>query len=100
MDIRRHARIAECTGEDGVKVAAEHGEAVGRNGGSILEIAVGSPIKIGQLDGRSRSLDAFHGLRNDFFTDAVSGDDRDLLFAHGSKSITGSCQWAVSSGQF
>ena len=66
--------------EDGVEVAGEHGESVGRDGGFVFEIAVGAPVEVGEGDGRAGGLDRLYGLRNDFLADAVAGDDCDLPF--------------------
>ena len=45
-----HARVAECAQQDGVEIAFQHGKAVGRDGDAIGEIAIGAPVKMGQLD--------------------------------------------------
>ena len=50
MDIRRHARVAECTEQNGVEIAGQHGEAVRRDGDAIGEIAIGAPVEMGELD--------------------------------------------------
>src|SRR5436309_1451898 len=90
MDIRGHAGIAECAGQNGVELAPEHSKPVRWNCGLVLEIAVSAPIKIRQLDRRSRGLDDLHSLWNDIFAYAIAGDDCDFLFpSHGSKGNTG-----------
>ncbi len=84
VDVGGDARVAEGSGEDGVEVAGEHGETVGRDGGFVFEVAVGSPVEVGERDGSAGGFDGFDGLRDDFFADAVAGDDGDFLVSsHG-----------------
>ena len=47
VDVGGHAGIAERADEDGVEVAGQHVKAVGRDGGAVDEVAVGSPIEAG-----------------------------------------------------
>ncbi len=79
VNVGLHARIAECADQDRVEIAAEHGEAVGRNGGLVAQIAVGAPVEIGELHGRARGLNHVYRLRNHFLADAVARDDGDAL---------------------
>ena len=84
VNIRGHARIAECAQQDGVEIAFQHGEAVRRDGNAVRQVTIGAPVEMGHLDAGARSLDDFHGLGDDFRADAVSGNDGDaLLLAHG-----------------
>src|SRR5437016_33698 len=86
MDIRRHARIPEGAGENGIKVARQHGEAVRRNGHPVREITVSTPIEVAQFHSRATRLDGLHHLRNNFFADTISGDNSDPFFLiHGRK---------------
>ena len=48
MDVGLHARIAERSDQDGVEVAAQHGEPVRRHRDLIAQIAIGAPIEMGQ----------------------------------------------------
>ena len=79
MNIGFDAGIAEGSDEDGVEVAGEHGESVGWDGGAVFQEAVGPPVEIGEIDGDAAGLDDFDGLRDDFFADAVAGNDGDAL---------------------
>ena len=84
MDIRGHARIAEGAQQDGVEIAFQHGEAVGRDRDAVSQVAVGAPVEMGQLDVGARGLDDVHGLGDDLGADAVPGNNGDsLLLAHG-----------------
>jgi hypothetical protein len=90
MDIGLNARVAEGPGQDSIEVASEHGEAVGRNGGAVPEIAIGAPIEFAHLDIGSRRLDDLKRLRNNFLANPVSGNYRDTLLrrflrVHGKK---------------
>src|ERR1700674_4621216 len=86
MNIRGDARIAEGAPQDSIEVALQHGEAVGWDGDAVCQIAVSAPIKLGCFDiraGGSNDLDRF---RDDFFPDAVSGNNGDtFLETHGKK---------------
>ena len=75
MDVGLDARIAEGAGEDGVEIAAEHGEAVGRDGHAVAQIAVGAPVEFAQLDIGSGGPNHFESLRNYFLANSVSGND-------------------------
>src|SRR5579862_4998282 len=84
VDVRGHSRIAECAEKDGVEIAFQHGKAVGRDGDAVRQVAIGAPVKMGQLDVGARSLDDVYGLSNDLGADTVPGDNSDsLLLAHG-----------------
>ena len=61
------------------KSTRQRGEAVRRDGNSVGEIAVGSPVERGQFDWRAGGLHDLHSLRNDFFSDAVAGDHGNTL---------------------
>ena len=80
MDVGLDAGIAEGADQDGVEVAGEHGESVGRDGGLVAQVAVGAPVEVGQFDGGAGGLDDLDRLRNHFLADAVAGDDGDALF--------------------
>ena len=73
MNVRRHARIAEGADQDGVEISCQGSEAIWRDGNSVGEITVGSPVERGQFDWRTGGLHDFYSLRNDFFSDAVTG---------------------------
>ena len=79
VDVRRHARIAEGSDEDGVEVAGQHLEAVGRNSGALDDVAISSPVKMSECQRRARGLEHLDGCGDDFFSDAVSLDDGDTL---------------------
>ena len=83
MDVGGDARIAERADEDGVEVARQHLEAVGRNSGAVDEVAVGAPVELGEVDGRTAGANHFERVGNDFLADAVSGHDGDTLMGHG-----------------
>ncbi len=75
-----HPRIAQRADEDGVEVARQHVKAIGRDCGSVDEIAVGSPVEGGELDGRSRGAHHIQRVRDHFLADAVSGNNCDFVF--------------------
>ena len=79
MDVGRDAGITEGAGQDGVEFAVEHGEAIGRDGHAVAKIAVGAPVKFGELDVGPRRPDDFEGLQDYFLANPVSGDDGDAL---------------------
>ena len=66
--------------QDGIKVASQHGEAIGGNGNAVGEVASGAPVELGGFDGGTRGLDNLYGLADDFGADAVSGNDGDAFF--------------------
>src|ERR1019366_8088657 len=74
MNIGRNARIAECANQDGIEVARQDGEAVGRDGGLIGEIAVDSPVERRQFESSTRGLHDFYSLRDDLFSDSIAGN--------------------------
>src|SRR5262249_16044727 len=83
-DIGCNAGIAERTDQYGVKVPLEVGKSVWWNGGGIAKIALGAPVKIRQLYGRTRSLDHLDGLRNNFLSDPIPWDYGNPFFrSHG-----------------
>ena len=47
VDIRGHARVAESTQQDGVKIAFQHSEAFGRDGDTVSQVAIGAPVEMG-----------------------------------------------------
>ncbi len=63
MDVGGDAGIAEGAGEDGIEVALEHGEAIGRDGHAVAKIAIGAPVKLAELDVGPRRPDDFEGLQ-------------------------------------
>ena len=48
MNVGGDAGVAEGSGEDGVEVAGEHAESVGRDSGFVFEVAVGAPVEVGE----------------------------------------------------
>ena len=85
MNVGGYARIAERADKDGVEVARQHLETVGGNGGAVDEVAVGAPVECGELDIRAAGADDFNRVGNDFFADAVSGNNGNAFAAsHGS----------------
>ncbi len=84
VNVGGHAGIAERADKDGVEVAGQHVKAVGWDGGAVDEVAVGSPIEEGELDGGARGANHFKRVGNDFLADAVSGNDCDAFgLGHG-----------------
>ena len=73
------ALIPKCADENGVEVEGEHGEAVGGNGGAIDQVAVGAPVEGGALERSAGGKQDLDGERDNFFADAVTGDDGDAL---------------------
>ena len=71
--------------EDGVKVAFQHGKAIRRDGGAVLEIAVGRPVKGLKLHRRARGLNHPQGRGDYFLADAVTWDDGDTFVGHKKK---------------
>src|ERR1700731_880270 len=83
MDVRRNTRIAECSDQDGIEIAGQSGEPIGRDGHLIGEITIGSPVKRSELHRRTRGLDGLYRLGDYFFPDAVSGNYGDaFIWAH------------------
>ena len=80
MDVGLDARVAEGANEDGIEIAREHGESIGRDGGLVAQITVRTPIEIGEFDRRPGRPDDANCLRNHFFTNTVAGDHGDALF--------------------
>src|SRR5439155_20075771 len=84
MNIGRHTWIPEGAGENGIKVARQHSEAVRRNGHPVREITVSTPIEVAQFHSRAARLNGLHSLWDNFFADTVSGNGHDAFFrAHG-----------------
>src|SRR5579862_8293463 len=84
MNVRGHSRIAECAQQDGVEIAFEHREAIGRHSNTIREIAIGAPVEMGQLNVGARGVNNVYSLTNDLGADTIPGDHCDsLLLAHG-----------------
>ena len=79
MNVRRHARIAQGSDKNGIKVARQHLETVRRNSRPIDKVAIGSPVKRGELQWRTRRLQHLERQGNYFFTDAISGHHGDSL---------------------
>ena len=75
-----HARIAKGADQNSVEVALEHGEAVGRDGDAIYQIAICAPVKLGEFDVGSRGSNDLDGFRDDFFPDAVTRNNGDSFF--------------------
>ena len=55
--------------------------AVRRDRNFVGEIAVGSPVKWGEIDGSARGLDGVYGLGDDFFPDAVAWNHGNMHFS-------------------
>ena len=79
MNVAGHTWIAERAHENGVEIAGQHLEGIGRNGGSVAEVAVGAPIEAGELDGRTAGANDVESVRNHFLADTVSGNDGDAF---------------------
>ena len=80
MNVGFDARVAEGAGEDGVVIAGEHGEAIGRDGGSVAQVAIGAPVEFAHLDIGSGGANHFESLRNYFLADSVSGNHGNAFF--------------------
>ena len=80
MNIGGHARVAECSDEDGVEIAIQHGEAVGRNGDAVGEIAIGAPIKMGERKAGASCFENSDGMRDDFTPDSITRENGNALF--------------------
>src|SRR5439155_25156372 len=86
MNIGRHTWIPEGAGENGIKVARQHGEAVRGNGHPVREITVSTPIEVAQFHSRAARLDSLDRVGDNFFADPVSWDHGDpFLLIHGRK---------------
>jgi hypothetical protein len=79
-----HARIAERADEDRLEVVAQHLVAVGRQGLTRLQVVIGAPRQLHQVEpaaehvaGGLQNLERFGG---DVFADSVAGDDRNRHF--------------------
>src|SRR5438552_7181084 len=81
MNIRGHARIAKCAHQDGVKIAAQHGKAVGRHSHAIGQVVIGAPVELGHLDGRTQGGEDLYSFSNYLWSDAISGNNSDAFFA-------------------
>ena len=79
VDVGLDAGIAEGAGENRIEVTAKHGEAVGRDGHSVAEIAIGAPVEFAHFDVSSRCPDHFESLGDYFLADSVSGDHGDAF---------------------
>jgi hypothetical protein len=93
MDVGLDSGITEGSGHDRIEIARQHGEAIGRNGRAVAEIAVGAPIELAHLDVGSRCLDDLESLWDNLLANPVTGDDGDtfpgrLLLVHGRKATT------------
>ena len=55
VDVGLDAGIAESADQDGVEVARQHGEAIGRDGGLVAQITIGTPVEFGQFNRRART---------------------------------------------
>src|ERR1700678_542124 len=80
VDVGFDAGIAEGAGKNRVKVALQHGEALGRHGHAVAEIAVGAPVEFAHLDIGARCPDHFESLRNYFLANPIPGNDSDTFF--------------------
>ena len=52
------------------------------------QVAVGAPVKGGELDGRSAGANHFESVGNDFFADAVSGNHCDAFVGRHGKIVS------------
>src|SRR5215472_3908210 len=82
MNVGGHSRIAQGADKDGIEIALQHGESVGGNGGSISQVAVGRPVKGGEIDRGARGFDDFERRGDDFFADTVAGYHSDTFVCH------------------
>ena len=55
--------IAKSSDKNGVEIASQHLEAVGRDGGAVGKIAIGAPIEVSQLNRGAGGLDDINSLR-------------------------------------
>src|SRR5438876_3486977 len=86
MNIGRHTWIPEGAGENGIKVARQHGQSVRRNCHLSREITVSTPIEVAQFHSRAARLDSLDRVGDNFFADPVSWDHGDpFLLIHGRK---------------
>jgi|SRR5215470_14046407 len=93
MNVRGDAWVAEGAHENGVEVAGEHGESVGRDGGLVGEITVSTPVERSELDGGAGCFDCNEGLRDDFLANTVAGNDCNApRGAHAGQGNRGRCQ--------
>src|SRR5262245_40005657 len=91
MNVRRHTRIAESADQDGIEIALQHGEAVGRDGHTIGKIAVGAPVEVDQLDRRSGGGKDFCSFRDYFTADTISRNYSDSFLGGHARKITQMC---------
>jgi len=85
VNVRRDARVAEGADENGVEIAGQSGEAIGRDGDFIGEVTVGSPVERGHFDRGANGPHDIHSLRDDFLPDPVAGDYGNSLLAHANR---------------
>jgi hypothetical protein len=76
MNVSLHARIAKCAQQDRVEIAAQHLEAVRRNGNILTQMLIRTPVKLSKDQGSTGCLKRLDGQRNNFFADAVPGENR------------------------
>src|ERR1035438_4353399 len=79
-----------------VEVTGQHLKTVWRKGGAVDQVAIGAPVEGGELDGRSAGANHFESVGNDFFADAVSGNNGDALVGSHGKILAFSTPLAVS----
>lgn len=101
VNIEGYAGIAKGSDEDGIEVAGQGGEAVGRDGSFVGEIAISSPVEGGEFDSGTRGLNDVYGMRDYFFADAVAGDHGYALFSGHVRNVStgvGDADSRVSTG--
>ncbi len=64
-----------------------------------MQVAVGAPVEGSELDGGSAGANDFQSVGNDFFADAVSGNDCDALFGGHGKIVAPSGKLSALSYQ-
>src|SRR5208282_4233822 len=86
VDVRGDAGIAKRAHQDRIELPAEHGEAIAGHSDAVGQVAIGAPIKMRRFEIGAGGFKNFDGLRDDFFSNAVAGDDSNFSFlAHAGK---------------
>src|SRR5262249_166090 len=93
VNVGGHARVAQRADEDSIKVARQHGEAIRRDGGAVLQVAVGRPVQGGEVNCSSAGFHHFQSSGNDLFTDTVTRNYSYAFFSHTINIAIGSWQW-------
>ena len=89
MNVRGDTRIAKGTYQNRIEIAFQHGEATGRDSDAVRQITICAPVKLRDFDVGATSSNDLDRFRDDFFADAVSGNNGDtFLQAHDGKGNT------------